>query len=66
MNYADLQAFVESDGEPDLCPCGKGYVGHAEHVPIPDCYGCLGTGQLQWAGVPKSECYCRYDDGEGP
>jgi hypothetical protein len=27
MNMADLQEFIEQDGEPELCQCGKHYIG---------------------------------------
>ena len=28
---AELQEFIEREGEPDLCSCGAGYVGHDQH-----------------------------------
>lgn len=33
---ARLQEFVEHEGEPPLCPCGQGYVGHSAHTTL-DC-----------------------------
>jgi hypothetical protein len=32
-----------------------------KRAPVTDCYGCLGTGYIQWAGVkPGTECLCMY------
>lgn len=31
---------------------------HDFRGPDPECYGCLGTGVHQWAGIPKNRCQC--------
>lgn len=50
-SVARLQEFIEREGEPALCPCGKGYVGHSAHTTLECQYGNSGFCVLHSPGV---------------
>lgn len=57
----------EKDGYPDTDPVcenceGMGCIECT--APDPNCYACLGTGYIQWAGMKPVECPCLHREDE--